>query len=106
MRNFNDTPHFLSVCFIGRQLNLQFCNYPYRASNWISRFVRILYRIRKPHCLQRTGSPPLIKFLAPQSPHLYSTPRIAVPREDDGVDPGWSMSLMLPNLLKDILQLP
>ena len=40
------------------------------------RFVRVLYNIRKPHCRHRTGSPPLIMFLAPQSPHRYSTPRI------------------------------
>jgi len=48
----------------------------YLASNCISRFVRVLYKIRNPHCRQRTGSPPLITFLAPQSPQRYSTPRI------------------------------
>jgi hypothetical protein len=40
------------------------------------RLVRVLYNIRKPHCRHRTGSPPLIMFRAPQSPHRYSTPRI------------------------------
>ena len=40
------------------------------------RFVLVLYKIRNPHCRQRTGSPPFIKFRAPQSPHRYSTPRI------------------------------
>ena len=36
--------------------------------------VLVLYKIRKPHWRHRTGSPPLITFLAPQSPHRYSTP--------------------------------
>ena len=37
-------------------------------------FVLVLYKIRKPHCLHRTGSPPLITLRAPQSPQRYSTP--------------------------------
>ena len=41
----------------------------------LHRLVRILYNIRKPHCRQRTGSPLLILFRAPQSPQRYSTPR-------------------------------
>ncbi len=41
----------------------------------LHRLVRILYKIRKPHCRQRTGSPALILLRAPQSPHRYSTPR-------------------------------
>ena len=40
-------------------------------------FVRVLYKILKPHWRQRTGSPPLIMFRAPQSPQRYSTPRMA-----------------------------
>eukprot|EP00568_Trieres_chinensis_P007113 CAMPEP_0183306682 /NCGR_PEP_ID=MMETSP0160_2-20130417/13524_1 /TAXON_ID=2839 ORGANISM="Odontella Sinensis, Strain Grunow 1884" /NCGR_SAMPLE_ID=MMETSP0160_2 /ASSEMBLY_ACC=CAM_ASM_000250 /LENGTH=68 /DNA_ID=CAMNT_0025470121 /DNA_START=520 /DNA_END=722 /DNA_ORIENTATION=+ len=32
--------------------------------------------MRKPHCRQRTGSPPLITLRAPQSPQRYSTPRM------------------------------
>ena len=40
------------------------------------RLVRVLQRIRKPHCRQRTGSPPLMTLRAPQSPHRYSTPRM------------------------------
>ena len=47
----------------------KFCN------NNSHRLVLVLYKIRNPHWRQRTGSPPLIKFLAPQSPHRYSTPR-------------------------------
>ena len=41
----------------------------------LHRLVRILYKIRKPHCRQRTGSPLFILLRAPQSPHRYSTPR-------------------------------
>lgn len=52
--------------------------------------VRVLYRIRKPHWRQRTGSPPLITFFDPQSPHRYSTPRkMGNPAggADEGTDP-------------------
>jgi hypothetical protein len=42
--------------------------------DFVHRLVRVLYRIRKPHCRHRTGSPPLMRFRAPQSPHRYSTP--------------------------------
>jgi hypothetical protein len=42
----------------------------------LHRLVRILYKIRNPHCRQRTGSLALITLIAPQSPHRYSTPLI------------------------------
>ena len=62
------------------------------------RLVLVLYKIRNPHCRQRTGSPPLIKFRAPQSPHRYSTPRIAgIPMamaEDAGL--GFGLAALLP----------
>mmetsp|Transcript_38496 Transcript_38496/g.93310 ORF Transcript_38496/g.93310 Transcript_38496/m.93310 type:complete len:237 (+) Transcript_38496:1317-2027(+) len=48
----------------------------YRASNWISRFVRTLYKIRNPQCRHRTGSPFFMRFRTPQSPQRYSTPLI------------------------------
>jgi len=41
----------------------------------VHRLVRTLYRIRNPQLRHRTGSPPLMTFLAPQSPQRYSTPR-------------------------------
>ena len=57
----------------------------------LQRFVLILYKIRKPQCLHRTGSLPLITFLAPQSPHRYSTPEIIV-----GIDEVCPPKLLLP----------
>jgi len=48
---------------------------PPNNNNNLHRLVRILYRIRNPHCRQRTGSPALIMLRAPQSPQRYSTPR-------------------------------
>ena len=53
----------------------------------VHRLVRVLYKMRNPHCRQRTGSPPLITLRAPQSPHRYSTPRIMGMAVPPGVVP-------------------
>ena len=51
----------------------------------LHRLVLVLYKIRNPHCRQRTGSSFFITFFAPQSPQRYSTPLIAVLIVADGV---------------------
>ena len=53
----------------------------------LHRFVLILYRMRKPQCRHRTGSLPLIRFRAPQSPHRYSTPELILGIVEDDCPP-------------------
>ena len=60
----------------------------------VRRFVRILYKMRNPHCLHRTGSPPFITFRAPQSPQRYSTPRI---RDKGGCTGAAAAALVVPD---------
>lgn len=57
------------------QFHSLFLTIYYLASNCISRFVRILYKILYPHRRHRTGSFGLIVFWCPQSPQTYITPR-------------------------------
>lgn len=66
-------------------------------NNNVQRLVRVLYKIRKPHCRQRTGSPLLIIFFAPQSPQRYSTPLtmgIVVPAVAVMADEGGAVALL------------
>ena len=70
------------------------------------RFVLVLYKIRKPHCRHRTGSPPLIIFRAPQSPHLYSTPLMRgtpVPELPGSAPPGVVADCILYNNVIDVV---
>jgi hypothetical protein len=72
-----------------------------RSRDLVHRLVRVLYRIRKPHCRHRTGSPPLMRFRAPQSPQRYSTPARINPAgtpvpEADAADPPGAPGLSIP----------
>ena len=86
------------------------CMYKKNKKRHLHRFVRTLYKMRKPHCRQRMGSPPLIMVRVPQSPHRYSTPPRAMGKEDVAPNdvvapalPGVLMMMVIVNLVLDWL---
>ena len=67
----------------------------------VHRLVLVLYKIRNPQVRHRTGSPPLIIFLDPQSPHLYSTPRMMGRPEPEAEMEGAGVAIVETNVKRN-----